>query len=114
MTLNETDIEVKTKTDFKQNGNVVIKMEHLKKSFGSNHVLRDINLVVNKGENLAILGQSGTGKSVLIKCIVGLVEIDDGKLLIYGKNISELKDKELIETQKKSVSFFKAELFMIQ
>ncbi|HMN50008.1 MAG TPA: ATP-binding cassette domain-containing protein [Ignavibacteriaceae bacterium] len=101
MTLNETDIEVKTKTDFKQNGNVVIKMEHLKKSFGSNHVLRDINLVVNKGENLAILGQSGTGKSVLIKCIVGLVEIDDGKLLIYGKNISELKDKELIETQKK-------------
>jgi phospholipid/cholesterol/gamma-HCH transport system ATP-binding protein len=57
--------------------------------------------VINKGENLAILGQSGTGKSVLIKCIVGLVEIDDGKLLIYGKNISELKDKELIETQKK-------------
>jgi len=57
--------------------------------------------VINKGENLAILGQSGTGKSVLIKCIVGLVEIDDGKLLIYGKNISELKERELIETQKK-------------
>ena len=101
MTENATDIEEKTETDYKQNGNVVIKMEHLKKSFGNNHVLRDINLVINKGENLAILGQSGTGKSVLIKCIVGLVEIDDGKLLIYGKNISELKDKELIETQKK-------------
>ena len=76
-------------------------MEHLKKSFGNNHVLRDINLVINKGENLAILGQSGTGKSVLIKCIVGLVEIDEGKLFILGKNISELKDKELIEIQKK-------------
>jgi phospholipid/cholesterol/gamma-HCH transport system ATP-binding protein len=101
MTLNETDIEVKTKSDYKPNSNVVIKMEHLKKSFGNNHVLRDINLVITKGENLAILGQSGTGKSVLIKCIVGLVEIDDGKLLIYGKNISELKGKELIETQKK-------------
>lgn len=101
MTLNETDIELKTETDLKQNNNVVIKMEHLKKSFGNNHVLRDINLVLNKGENLAILGQSGTGKSVLIKCIVGLVEIDDGNLLIYGKNISELKGKELIETQKK-------------
>ena len=101
MTENATDIEEKTETDYKQNGNVVIKMEHLKKSFGNNHVLRNINLVINKGENLAILGQSGTGKSVLIKCIVGLVEIDDGKLLIYGKNISELKDKELIETQKK-------------
>jgi phospholipid/cholesterol/gamma-HCH transport system ATP-binding protein len=98
---NATEIEVKTETDNKQNGNVVIKMEHLKKSFGNNHVLRDINLVITKGENLAILGQSGTGKSVLIKCIVGLVEIDDGKLLIYGKNISELKERELIEIQKK-------------
>jgi len=98
---NATEIAVKTETDYKQNGNVVIKMEHLKKSFGNNHVLRDINLVITKGENLAILGQSGTGKSVLIKCIVGLVEIDDGKLLIHGKNISELKDEELIETQKK-------------
>ena len=96
-----TEIEVNTEKDYKPNNNVVIKMEHLKKSFGNNHVLRDINLVINKGENLAILGQSGTGKSVLIKCIVGLVEVDDGKLLIYGKNISELKDKELIETQKK-------------
>ena len=98
---NTTDIETKSKTDSEKKGDVVIEMQHLKKSFGNNHVLRDINLVVNKGENLAILGQSGTGKSVLIKCIVGLVEIDDGKLLIYGKNISELKDKELIETQKK-------------
>jgi phospholipid/cholesterol/gamma-HCH transport system ATP-binding protein len=101
MTEIATEIAVNTETDYKPNNNVVIKMEHLKKSFGNNHVLRNINLVINKGENLAILGQSGTGKSVLIKCIVGLVEIDDGKLLIYGKNISELKDKELIETQKK-------------
>src|SRR4030066_1294383 len=89
------------KKDNMQQGPVVVEMEHLKKSFGNNHVLQDINLVINKGENLAILGQSGTGKSVLIKCIVGLVEIDDGKLLIYGKNISELKDKDLIEIQKK-------------
>ncbi len=98
---NATEIVAKTKTDYKQNGNVVIKMAHLKKSFGNNHVLRDINLVINKGESLAILGQSGTGKSVLIKCIVGLVEIDDGELFILGNNISELKNKELIETQKK-------------
>ena len=101
MALNETDIEEKTETDNEQNSNVVIKMEHLKKSFGNNRVLRDINLVINKGENLAILGQSGTGKSVLIKCIVGLVEIDDGKLFIFGKNISELREKDLIEIQKK-------------
>ena len=98
---NSIDIAAKTETDNEQKSDVVIEMQHLKKSFGNNHVLQDINLVINKGENLAILGQSGTGKSVLIKCIVGLVEIDDGKLLIYGKNISELKGKELIETQKK-------------
>ena len=98
---NTTDIETKTKTDNEQKSDVVIEMQHLKKSFGNNHVLRDINLVINKGENLAILGQSGTGKSVLIKCIVGLVEIDDGKLVIFGQDISELKDKELVETQKR-------------
>lgn len=95
------DKEIKIKTDNNQNGTAVVEMQHLKKSFGNNHVLRDINLVINRGENLAILGQSGTGKSVLIKCIVGLVEIDAGKLFIYGKNISELKNKELIEIQKK-------------
>jgi len=98
---NMTDIETKIKTDNVQKSDVVIEMQHLKKSFGNNHVLRDINLVINKGENLAILGQSGTGKSVLIKCIVGLEEIDDGKLVIFGRDISELKNKELIETQKR-------------
>lgn len=99
MQVNETFIE--TENDNKQNGIVVVEMEHLKKSFGNNHVLRDINLVIRKGENLAILGQSGTGKSVLIKCIVGLVEIDDGKLFILGQNISGLKYTEMIEIQKK-------------
>jgi len=85
----------------KQNDIVAVKMEHLKKSFGNNHVLRDINLVIHKGENLVILGQSGTGKSVLIKCIVGLIDLDEGTLVILGQNISELKDKELIEMRKK-------------
>ena len=99
MQVNETFIQ--TGNDNKQNGTVVVEMEHLRKSFGNNHVLRDINLVIRKGETLAILGQSGTGKSVLIKCIVGLVEIDDGKLFILGHNISGLKYSEMIEIQKK-------------
>lgn len=99
MTANASSI--KTGHDNKQNGIVVVEMEHLKKSFGHNHVLRDINLVLNKGENLVVLGTSGTGKSVLIKCIVGLVDLDEGKLIILGQNISELKDKELIEIRKK-------------
>jgi phospholipid/cholesterol/gamma-HCH transport system ATP-binding protein len=96
-----TEIATKTETDNILSNDVVIEMQHLKKSFGNNHVLRDINLVINKGENLAILGQSGTGKSVLIKCIVGLVEIDAGKLFIFGQNIAELKNKDLIEIQKR-------------
>ena len=87
--------------DRKQNASVAVEMEHLKKSFGNNHVLRDINLVIHKGENLVILGQSGTGKSVLIKCIVGLIDLDDGTLVILGQNISGLKDNELIEIRKK-------------
>lgn len=98
---NTADIETKSKTGDNLNNDVVIEMQHLKKSFGNNHVLRDISLTINKGENLAILGQSGTGKSVLIKCIVGLIDIDDGKLLIFGQDISEQKDKKLVEIRKK-------------
>ena len=90
-----------TKNDPEQNGNVVVEIKHLKKSFGNNRVLRDINLVINKGENLVILGQSGTGKSVLIKCIVGLADLDEGKLFILGRNVSELENKELIQIRKK-------------
>ncbi|NCS89528.1 MAG: ATP-binding cassette domain-containing protein [Ignavibacteria bacterium] len=99
MPTDTTDIEIKKDTQPK--GHAVVEMEHLKKSFGNNTVLRDINLIINEGENLVVLGQSGTGKSVLIKCIVGLIDIDEGKLIILGKNISELKNKELIELHKK-------------
>lgn len=92
---------IKNENIDKQNDSVVIEMKNLKKSFGNNEVLRDINLVVNKGENLVILGQSGTGKSVLIKCIVGLVSIDDGELNIFGQNVSELNNDELVQMYKK-------------
>jgi phospholipid/cholesterol/gamma-HCH transport system ATP-binding protein len=95
------------KQEDKSNGLVVV-MEHIKKSFGNNHVLRDINLVVNKGENLVVLGKSGTGKSVLIKCIVGLIDPDEGSLVILGKNISGLREKELIEIRKKTGFLFQS------
>ncbi len=96
-----TETSIITEHDIKQNGHVVIEMGHLKKSFGNNHVLRGIDLIINKGENLVILGKSGTGKSVLIKCIVGLVDYDEGKLIIFGKNISELEERDVIEIRKK-------------
>jgi phospholipid/cholesterol/gamma-HCH transport system ATP-binding protein len=98
--MTDSEVSVITKSEIRQN-NFVVEMEHLKKSFGNNHVLRDINLVINKGENLVVLGKSGTGKSVLIKCIVGLVDIDDGKLIILGHDISELTNEKLIKIQEK-------------
>src|SRR5476651_1823189 len=79
----------------------VVEIEHLKKSFGSNEVLKDINIKIEKGENLVVLGKSGSGKSVLIKCLVGLIEPDDGKIILLNKNISDLKNKELNLLRKK-------------
>ena len=78
-----------------------IKIAHVKKSFGSNQILKDINLTVNKGESVVVLGKSGTGKSVLIKCIVGLIQPDEGELIILGKNIPQLNQEELDEVRKK-------------
>jgi phospholipid/cholesterol/gamma-HCH transport system ATP-binding protein len=92
---------MKKETDYNQNRHVVVRMEHVKKSFGHNHLLVDINLEIHKGENLVILGKSGTGKSVIIKSIVGLVEIDEGRLVIFGRDVSELNEKELIEIRRK-------------
>ncbi|MES2286484.1 MAG: ABC transporter ATP-binding protein [Bacteroidota bacterium] len=79
----------------------ITEIEHLKKSFGTNNVLKDINLKIEKGENLVVFGKSGSGKSVLIKCLVGLIEPDDGKVILLGKDISELKDEELNILRKK-------------
>jgi phospholipid/cholesterol/gamma-HCH transport system ATP-binding protein len=79
----------------------VINIEHLKKAFGTNRVLQDVNLQLQKGENLAIFGKSGCGKSVLIKCIVGLLEADEGKITVFDKDITEINENELNEVRKK-------------
>lgn len=73
----------------------VLVIRHLYKSFGSNHVLIDFNLELGKGENLVVLGKSGSGKTILIKCIIGLVTPDKGLIEILGKNIPQLNHREL-------------------
>ncbi len=88
---------------------VVVEMKHLSKSFGDHHVLRDLDMVVHKGENVVVLGRSGTGKSVLIKCIVGLIDHDEGALIILGKNVSELAESELAELRKKIGFLFQSD-----
>jgi len=81
--------------------NTLVEIAHLKKSFGTNEVLKDMNLKVEQGENLVVLGKSGSGKSVLIKCLVGLIEPDDGEIILLGKNITTLKSYELNALRKK-------------
>jgi phospholipid/cholesterol/gamma-HCH transport system ATP-binding protein len=73
----------------------VIEIENLHKAFGSNKVLRGFNLSLGQGENLAVLGKSGSGKSVLIKCIIGLEKIDKGKLIVLSQDVPQLNQKEL-------------------
>lgn len=77
--------------------NVIISIKNLSKSFGDNEVLKDVNLTVNKGEDLVVLGRSGSGKSVTIKCLVGLVEADKGEIKVFDKDITKLKNQELNE-----------------
>lgn len=79
----------------KEYGEPIINISHLQKSFGDNQVLKDFNLTIQKGENIVILGKSGCGKSVLIKCIVGLINYEGGSLKVLGNEIKDLKIKEL-------------------
>lgn len=69
------------------NGNTMIKMTHVKKSFGDLVVLKDINLEIKKGEVLVLLGPSGSGKSTLIRCINRLERIDEGEIILEGMDI---------------------------
>ncbi len=79
------------------NQELVLKIQHLSKSFGKKEVLKDINLELKRGENKVILGRSGEGKSVTIKCIVGLLIGDQGTVEVLGKEISKLSNTELKE-----------------
>lgn len=79
----------------------VIEIRNLKKSFGDKQVLKGIDLDLIRGENIAILGGSGSGKSVLIKCIVGLIEPDSGTLTVLNRNLEDLDKNELDELRQK-------------
>ncbi len=80
-----------------KNKEAVIEITNLRKSYGNNHVLAGFNMVLNEGENLVIMGKSGSGKSVMIKCLIGLEEHDSGTIIVMGKDISQLDHDELDE-----------------
>lgn len=76
----------------------IISIQGLYKSFGKdNDVLKGVDLVVNKGENLVVLGKSGSGKSIAIKCMVGLIAADEGEIKVFGTDITTLNDIQLNE-----------------
>jgi len=78
-----------------QERKVVISIRDLTKSFGENHVLRGFNLTLHEGENLVVMGKSGSGKSVMIKCLVGLMEPDTGTVEVLGQDIATLEQADL-------------------
>jgi phospholipid/cholesterol/gamma-HCH transport system ATP-binding protein len=79
----------------------VVYIRGLYKSFGNNHVLNGIDLDLNRRENVIVLGRSGSGKSVLIKIIIGLMKPDKGVVKVLGEEIHKLKKKELIQLRLK-------------
>jgi phospholipid/cholesterol/gamma-HCH transport system ATP-binding protein len=82
----------------------IIIIKDLKKSYGDNRVLDGFNMHLNEGENLVIMGKSGSGKSVMIKCLIGLEEPDSGSIEVMGKNIHELA-REVLDELRTEVGF---------
>ncbi len=79
----------------------MIEIIDLHKSFGNHHVLKGLDLKVEKGESMVVIGGSGSGKSVLLKHIIGILKPDRGKILIDGIDITKLNERELYEIRKK-------------
>lgn len=86
------------------NLNRIIEIKDLRKSYGDNHVLDGFNMVLNEGENLVIMGKSGSGKSVMIKCLIGLEQPDSGSIIVMGKDITQL-DREELDDLRTEVGF---------
>jgi len=100
--MNTKQIETLNKVHYKpKNNEPVIEISNLKKSFNKQEVLKDVSLKLFDGENLVVLGKSGSGKSVLIKCIVALLNPDGGEINVFEKNVTTLDRKELNELRKK-------------
>ncbi|WJJ95283.1 ABC transporter ATP-binding protein [Algibacter luteus] len=86
--------EIKESTGIKK---PILEIKDLRKSFGNNHVLNGFNLQLFEGENLVIMGKSGSGKSVMIKCLVGLMQADSGSIKVMGNDINTLNENDLNE-----------------
>jgi phospholipid/cholesterol/gamma-HCH transport system ATP-binding protein len=96
MVKNETVMPESTKTP-----ELIIEIDNLSKGFDDMQVLKNLSLKLFNGENLVVLGKSGSGKSVLIKCIIRLLNPDQGTILVLGENVNELNSKKLAVLREK-------------
>ena len=78
----------------------MIEIINLKKSFGEKEVLKGVNLIINDGEDIAILGKSGEGKSVFLKHVIGLLKPDEGRVIVDGVDITKLSKRELYKMRR--------------
>ena len=81
----------------KTNIKPIIEVKDLHKSYGTNHVLDGFHLDLYEGENLVVMGKSGSGKSVMIKCLIGLEQPDSGSIIIMDKNMNDIHREDLDE-----------------
>ena len=93
-----------TKHDNISKREIVLELKDLHKSFGDNHVLNGFSMQLFQGENLVIMGKSGSGKSVMIKCLVGLMEADSGTISVMHKDITKL-DQEALDILRADIGF---------
>ena len=99
--LQEKEYSKNTVTD---DSEVIIHIKDLYKRFGNNHVLNGFNMKLFKGENLVVMGKSGSGKSVMIKCLVGLMQPDSGYISVMGNEI-KLLDRPTLDILRSEIGF---------
>ena len=92
----------------KQEKRTAISLEHVTKSFGEKHVLRDVSLAIQEGEAVCLLGRSGTGKSVTLKLMIALLKPDKGRVWIGDQDISRLEREELSQVRRKMGFLFQS------
>ena len=83
----------------------IIEITDLHKSFGDNQILNGFNLVLNEGENIVVMGKSGSGKSVMIKCLIGLVEYDSGSITIMGNDLKKFDTDQELDDFRTEIGF---------
>ena len=87
-------------------GAELIRFEHLRKAFGPKVIYEDLNLTVNAGETLTVIGGSGTGKSVLLKCLIGLLRPDAGRVVFQGHDLTDFREEDFLAVRRKVAMVF--------